>query len=436
MLEENEMTWLDIRNRLKPDEAAVEFSEFRYEKEGKISDSSLYFALVLRKKDTVPNLVALGDEKTLIRLCPPAGNPKAIDKAYSFQGNVSVSEKSDDERNTLYDFIWKPIDRLLTGIKTVYYAPSGLLNRVSFAAIPVNGRTFLVDRYSLVQLSSTRLLVLPQEPQRLKDAIVYGGIFYDADTALLRDKGQKYHQKEAGLLAYNRSWTGNSRAGFKFLPGTKKESELIGTRLNQKGIATTILSGMDAMEESFASLSGPLSPSLIHLSTHGFYFPDTLANENRKNITYTSGGDIQFRYSGDPLLRSGLLMTGANLTWKGLPGPDGMEDGILTAREVSNMNLMNTQLVVLSACQTGLGDVNGSEGVEGLQRGFKMAGAKYILMSLWKVPDNETTGFMVAFYDSWLSGKNFRDAFHVAQVAMKTKYPGEPFKWAGFVLVE
>jgi CHAT domain-containing protein len=193
---------------------------------------------------------------------------------------------------------------------------------------------------------------------------------------------------------------------------------------------------MDAMEESFASLSGPLSPSLIHLSTHGFYFPDTLANENRKNITYTSGGDIQFRYSGDPLLRSGLLMTGANLTWKGLPGPDGMEDGILTAREVSNMNLMNTQLVVLSACQTGLGDVNGSEGVEGLQRGFKMAGAKYILMSLWKVPDNETTGFMVAFYDSWLSGKNFRDAFHVAQVAMKTKYPGEPFKWAGFVLVE
>ena len=115
---------------------------------------------------------------------------------------------------------------------------------------------------------------------------------------------------------------------------------------------------------------------------------------------------------------------------------DNIEDGILTAKEVSDMNLMNTELVVLSACQSGLGDVKGSEGVEGLQRGFKMAGVRYIIMSLWQVPDKETTEFMETFYDNWLGGLDIHEAFRNTQITMKNKYKDDPFKWAGFVLME
>jgi CHAT domain-containing protein len=113
-----------------------------------------------------------------------------------------------------------------------------------------------------------------------------------------------------------------------------------------------------------------------------------------------------------------------------------VEDGILTARDVSGMSLSNTELVVLSACQTGLGDVNGSEGVSGLQRAFKMAGVHYILMSLWPVPDRETVEFMDDFYGFWMSGKSIREAFNLTQVLMHHKYPDDPSKWAAFVLME
>jgi len=211
---------------------------------------------------------------------------------------------------------------------------------------------------------------------------------------------------------------------------------MISAKLKKKSITTTTYSGTDALEESFLSLSGKNSPSVIHLATHGFYFPDTFIEKNRNNIMFSSKGEVRLRYSDDPLLRSGLLMAGANLAWKGQSLPTHVEDGILTAKEVSNMNLMNTELVVLSACQSGLGDVKGSEGVEGLQRGFKMAGVKYIIISLWQVPDIETIEFMDTFYNNWLEGKDIRMAFHATQNKMRNKYKDEPFMWAGFVLME
>lgn len=113
-----------------------------------------------------------------------------------------------------------------------------------------------------------------------------------------------------------------------------------------------------------------------------------------------------------------------------------MEDGVLTAFEVSQMNLSNTELVVLSACETGLGDIQGSEGVFGLQRAFKIAGAKYIMMSLWQVPDKETSEFMISFYNNWLDKKmDIRTAFQTTQKEMRAMYK-DPYLWAGFVLVE
>jgi CHAT domain-containing protein len=129
------------------------------------------------------------------------------------------------------------------------------------------------------------------------------------------------------------------------------------------------------------------------------------------------------------------LFAGANHTWKGEPTPTGLEDGILSAYEVSHLYLPNTQLVVLSACETGLGDIKGGEGVFGLQRAFKQAGVEYLIMSLWKVPDTETSEFMQYFYSALLSGKTIPEAFRLTQNEMKRKHPNDPYKWAAFVLV-
>ena len=127
-------------------------------------------------------------------------------------------------------------------------------------------------------------------------------------------------------------------------------------------------------------------------------------------------------------------MSGANRVWTGKSIPDGMDDGILTAYEVSMLDLSNTKLVVLSACETGLGDIKGSEGVYGLQRAFKMAGVKYILMTLWEIRDEVTAEFMKVFYQQWLKGKDIHEAFKFAQDEMRKKY--EANYWAAFVLVE
>jgi CHAT domain-containing protein len=198
---------------------------------------------------------------------------------------------------------------------------------------------------------------------------------------------------------------------------------------------TRLITGDKAVEESFTQLSGNSSPSVIHIATHGFYFPDTITQvTDRDMLLMGAMGEERFRIYDDPLLRSALVMAGANRSWLGEELPPGAEDGILTAKDVSAMNLSNTELVVLSACQTGLGEVDGTEGVTGLQRGFKIAGVKYVMMSLWPVPDKETAEFMETFYSYW--GEGIREAFHKTQQFMANKYRNEPYKWAGFVLVE
>ena len=145
------------------------------------------------------------------------------------------------------------------------------------------------------------------------------------------------------------------------------------------------------------------------------------------------------------MIRSGILLSGANYAWKnGKPFHERMEDGILTAYEISQMNLSNTELVVLSACETGLGDIQGNEGVYGLQRAFKIAGAKYLIMSLWQVPDKQTSMLMTTFYRKWLEAEgpdkgrkkmSIPDAFHAAQKDLRDMGL-DPYQWAGFVLVE
>lgn len=190
-----------------------------------------------------------------------------------------------------------------------------------------------------------------------------------------------------------------------------------------------MITGMAATEESLKQLSGH-SPTILHLATHGFFLPD-VERKRRDNFTRDPN---QLTLADNPLFRSGIIMAGANIVWKGGVAFDGKEDGIVTAYEISNLDLSNSELVVLSACETALGDISGTEGVFGLQRAFKLAGVKNMLLSLWQVPDEETDELMRLLYSNKLKGMANYEAFNMAQETMRKKYP--PYYWAAFVLIE
>ncbi|MCC6411051.1 MAG: CHAT domain-containing protein, partial [Saprospiraceae bacterium] len=332
----------------------------------------------------------------------------------------------------LYNLIWRPLDSLLRGVKTVYFAPSGLLHRVSFGALPINSKKVLANKYELHQLGSTRSLVVntPQPVPQNYSAAVFGGVQYD--------RKPKTADSTASEITDNRLWTyidrprGGVDKGFEYLPGTQREIDLLEKALQHNKVLVQTHTGTAATEEALKALGHDtvLSPDILHIATHGFFFPDPEQRQEQQ-----LGEENAFKWNENPLFRSGLAMAGANTAWRGEPTPGNLEDGIATAYEISHLNLSNTKLVVLSACESGLGDVKGSEGVYGLQRAFKMAGADYLLVSLWQVPDQETAEFMEVFYKHWLGGKTVNGAFTKAQKKMRKKYK-EVYKWGAWVLVE
>jgi len=189
--------------------------------------------------------------------------------------------------------------------------------------------------------------------------------------------------------------------------------------------------GVQATEESFKQLSGN-SPELLHIATHGFFLEDEKEINRNEFMKTINTDDRVFR---NPLLRSGLLFAGANRAWMNDDIIPDIEDGILTAEEISRLDLSATKLVVLSACKTGLGEVRNSEGVFGLQRAFKLAGVETLVMSLWKVDNTATKDFMIDFYQNLLSGKTKQESFKKAQQTIRENYKN-PYYWAGFVMMD
>ena len=280
----------------------------------------------------------------------------------------------------------------------------------------------------MVRLSSTRQLCAQQSATELANATLYGGINYNTSPEEMEIASTHYAQRH---LASTRAVVADTltRAGVSYLPGTKREVEQIGKMLADNKVRVTLYTAEEANEESFKSLSGE-SPTVLHIATHGFYWTAQTAQQSSWLGERTEA--VQ-----DPLTRCGLLLSGANAALRGRGGelPEQVQDGILTAKEIALMDLTGVDLVVLSACETAKGDVE-SEGVYGLQRAFKQAGVGTIIMSLWTVDDQATQLLMTEFYKIWmLPGMSKRDAFLLAQDAVKKKYP-EPKYWAAFVLLD
>lgn len=419
---QNNITWRNIQQHLTTNEAAIEFAEFHLYNGKRWTDSTWYAALLLTKSLTEPKLIPLFESSQLNNIAETGNTLNTVAALYGKQ-----------KVGTSYNLIWRPVEKYLKGITKIYFAPAGILHRIAFQALPVNDHQVLSDKYQLVQLNTTAS-VIDQSTTLIDHAdklALYGGINYYADSVALKQANVAYHNTPKSTRSLPEDITrGNV---WQYLPSSATEINEIESIGKQKKYSVTILKGVSASEESIKALSAENSPAVLHIATHGFFFADKRDEKRGTGIHNFGAGDV-FKQSDDPLLRSGLLFAGANYAWKGKQ-VNGVEDGILTANEVSNLYLPNTKLVVLSACETGLGDIKGNEGVYGLQRSFKMAGVQNLVMSLWKVHDKETAEFMKYFYTNIFNQQSINDAFSNAQKIMKNKYRDQPFKWAAWTLV-
>jgi CHAT domain-containing protein len=207
--------------------------------------------------------------------------------------------------------------------------------------------------------------------------------------------------------------------------------ESIAGQLEQNDVKTRVFMYDEGTEETFKALSGQ-SQSIIHIATHGFYFSEQELRQQGRQLVFLSDENSHL---DDALNYSGLLFAGANYALQGNRLPDGIEDGVLTAREIAQVDLGHVDLVVLSACQTGLGEIR-DDGVFGIQRGFKKAGARSLLMSLWKVDDEATDLMMTRFYERLMDGRELHRAFAEAQQAVREGGYPEPYFWASFILLD
>jgi len=420
--------WKRITRLLAPDELAVEFIYYP-SRQG----LGQYGALLLSSRLKNPCFVPLMDEAQL----------------------AAVKSKELYTTGKLTKMVWEPLNDYLSKAKRVYFAPVGELYNIGIENLPYwedNKGEYMADRWKLYRLSSTREIVLAKERKKHKalSAAIFGGMTYDSQVEPQMDDDSALAPSEKGR-----------EQAAKYLPGTKKEVEEINATLQAHEIPTQLYIGNKATEKAFKQLSGQV-PDEMHIATHGFYWTDKEVENGGMQ------GRLQFlsMYNNlddadKALTRSGLLFAGANHALTGQQRYYQTDDGILTAKEISLLDLRGLDLLVLSACQTGLGKVTG-DGVFGLQRGFKKAGAGTMLMSLWKVDDKATRLLMTQFYTNLMEGLDKYTALTRAQQQLRqtvmentkrgrhgirsrakrakknamNKTYSDPYYWAAFILLD
>jgi CHAT domain-containing protein len=348
------------------------------------SNEVRYVALILKKGIETPALVILE-------------NGQPLETRYSKFYRNAVQQKVQDDHS--YDQYWAKIEAQLSGKKLIYISPDGVYNQLNLNTLKRPAADYVINRYDLVVIGNAK------------------------DLIELKKRKASVPRKSAFLLGFPDYGTDAVSA----LPGTKVELDGISKLLKTSGYQVTQFMQKNATEKNVKTLKGP---SLVHIATHGYFLQDADA----------AGGSVfgvnAESATNNPLLRSGLILAGAGdaLTGKASTDISSNDNGILTAYEAMNLNLEGTDLVILSACETGLGDVKSGEGVYGLQRAFQVAGADALIMSLWKVDDAATQMLMTNFYTNWLKLGNKQKAFKQAQLQLMVKYK-EPYYWGAFVMM-
>ncbi|MDX2301190.1 MAG: CHAT domain-containing tetratricopeptide repeat protein [Microscillaceae bacterium] len=396
-------SWKDVRKTLKDGESAIEIIRYRQYEDG-FTNKVKYAALIVNKDTRKnPKLVVLEDGAEL------------EDKFLRYYRNMVRFQKNDQYSYKKY---WQPIEEALGEEKNVVFlSPDGVYNQLNIESFLIEKGNYVIDQTNIRLVSNTKDLMahrLDKSATSLKPhekiAFFFGNPkFYTSQ----RTETEALGNKERGTGEY-----------VSQLPGTEVEISLISEMLRNRNWNVNVFKDSEAAENA---LKGTNSPTILHIATHGFFHTNT---QNENISTENNLKALQ----NDPLRRSGLLARGAgDLLAKETQNFD-REEGILTANEAMSMNLDHTDLVILSACETGLGEVAIGEGVYGLQRAFLVAGADALIMSLFKVNDEATQKLMTKFYEKWLETGDRRKAFLDAQKIIREEYP-HPTYWGVFNMI-
>jgi len=419
MSEKKNVSWRELKAKLKPNEVAIEMIRInkfgilrtvtdssdtnlpRYTTYG-LSDTVNYAALVLTNKSEIPDLILFENGNDL------------ESRHLKYYSNCIKTQINDVQSYTEF---WKPIsDKLKKLYKKkslndlqIFFSADGVFNQININTLfnPAT-KKYVLDEVNISYVTNTKDILIASRDEGYNNLAYLVGY---PDYGISADDRARLTKERSAEPVYYSLTLERGSGGLTELPGTKTEVETIAGLIATKGWQTELLLSDQALEET---LKDCFKPRVMHIATHGFFQPDTKTGQN-------------------PLLRSGLMLAGASQTLSG-NRVEKTEDGILTAYEAMNLNLDNTDLVVLSACETGLGEITNGQGVYGLQRAFKVAGARTIIMSLWNVNDQATLELMTAFYNNWLKGETKRDAFLHAQQTLKVKY-SSPYFWGAFVLI-
>ncbi len=443
-------TWQDVQEKLKPGEAAVEiirFRDFDPARAGSYTDQVYYAALILTNETKdAPDLVLMDNGKMM---------------ETRFLANYRNAIKYQVNENYSYKLFWKPIAEQLAGVEKVFFSPDGVYNQISIYTLQnPETKDFTIDEVEIQLVNNTKDLVaynFDKASEFGTTSYLFGfpnynmGALEESSGAITTTDITEFSQAAAenrgsrgtrGGSDFGAPATGSLSRGaiprgirgnllryvdenslLALLPGTRTEVNLIDSLWQEKDREPLVYMSDEAIEERIKEVE---NPHTLHIATHGFFLQNEQGGEGENDA-----------YVENPLLRSGLILAGANsyISHGRISNTDRPEDdGILTAYEAMNLNLDDTELVVLSACETGLGEVQNGEGVFGLQRSFQIAGADAIIMSMWTVDDNATQELMTNFYEEWLTSGNKHQAFITAQKRLKEKYDA-PYYWGAFVMV-
>jgi CHAT domain-containing protein/Tfp pilus assembly protein PilF len=434
-----------VRAQLPPGSALIEILrempyDFKPIKNGKRWKPRHYYAFVL----------AAGNENKVILI--DLGLAAPIDAAVSklreqIQATpraLRTSSEKDLEAEfaktsaDVYRRLFAPIQKHLGKETLLFIAPDGDLNRLPFEALVDEQGKYLVERYRIAYLASGRDLLRPKAAPA-QGTVVFAGPDYDLKSKERVAQAEKLKVKAPAEAVALRGGAAPELRGMRWKPlrGAAAEASDVTQALNEGEYGPVrAYRGPEAIEEALKAMK---APRILHLATHGFFLPDEQKKDEGEDAPEVgaAAGMARLRRFSNPLLRSGIVLAGANAL--GEEGATG-EDGWVTAEEISLLDLRGTELVVLSACESGLGDVKAGEGVFGLRRAFLYAGARTLLNSLFEVPDTQTREMMRSFYGGMKAGKGKLESLHAAQLEMirrrrQEQQAAHPFFWASFVLV-
>jgi tetratricopeptide (TPR) repeat protein len=410
----------------------VEFAKFNINKFTDNSNpKSNYLAFILNEEKFGPSsVINLGDSELI---------DSTIEEFRNLIQNKEDESTVKKVGSKLYRLLFKPLLAQINKASHIYISPDSDISFLPFDTLVDDGGEYLISKYKFSYLNNGKDIIrfVSRSSSHNQRVVLVGNPDFDNFA----------YSSSSGSIDQNQSIPKTRSAeidelSFASLPGTKKEINAVGQIM--KKYNPVVYANKSANELNMKSVN---SPWILHIATHGFFLKNKALN---KNESYRRGISIEPLAQSkllpgsniiidNPLLNSGLALSGANAFFRGGMGESG-EDGLLVAMEVLGMNLTDTDLVVLSACNTGVGKVKRGHGVFGLRRSFQQAGAKSLIMSLWQIPDEETKDLMVEFYKGLFDGKSKLNALHEASLSVmksvKDKYKStHPFYWGGFILI-